>query len=1138
MKSAWEEVKRIWESLGVADFFTSVWESVSSAFQSKQILDHVEYDNVIGRREFYRTVDAPIVTFFKNIYSSLESAWNAIVGWFNESGVTQFFTNTWEWIKSLFTAVDDGKGGTTEAPIVQWFGNVRTAVVNAFDEFTKWWNRSGIPDFFKGMFDSVVGVFKPQKVWHEVEKIYSKDGTKFISNSYKNEGYWEETDSPIVAFFKNLYAKLEEIVGAIKQWWEDNDVSGFFAGIWETVSGVFKEGANGEQAPIVQFLSSLFTGIKEIWSGIVSWEGWGAIAQFISNTFAWIVGLFNGDENAVAGSEKEAAKVKDAEELASALSGTLETFNEVAADGKEAEKNEDVFEKIGGFFSSIFTSITEALTSLTGIPQIGEISDNIVKILEMVHKIITDIVNFLHRVIFQDYDGNYGQAWLDNMTILIGVVITIVSKISQAKKLTKLATIAESGSALNSIGMQILEIAAAIVLISFAVEKLGAIPLEQLVQGEVAVLIIGAAIGVIIGLISKLETALKVAEPEKAWERVVGKLIQWAGMAGMLWILLEKLPDVISALSAAKKESGLIGDDLLKTLEGLVLAVAGTAVVLSLLHTVAPKGIDPMATLKTLGSILLMIGGAALGLIGIGALIGTLGSEEDLKNNLRNVTVFMEGLGDIINGFFRGLLGTTHAEQMRDEQAEKNLEHTKTLMDYLSEMTDTFDSEQINDFLLMVGAISDLSKLAEGVKSENLSQFAGTIKYLIEGVLEFMKLFTGTYHFNDEGNVEYLEGLVERGSQQWQNVMDAMDLLKQFFASLEPGAVFTQTTPANVRTWFENLADQKYIDVIIQGMNNVIDSLGGLHDASGIEFDGFAIVKRFYESVADVWNTSDTNPDLPKFDGMPLVNAILDSLIVGDYAIKEAIKLMVQDGINLLGQEAKNGMAFDFSGISGVMSGLNLTDFLSMTDVNYEELLGVDKVEQMYGEATDDLTKKAENSANKMAEGLNLKVSGISLTDADGDGIPDIIGDIETEVSKLQETLDSSDEYAISIRPIFNLDNMGEEMTRLREFFNGEVPLSINGNVSLGEGRLPIDDTNIVDKLEQIRQQMSTSNTEMQMALNNATSSLSSSIVSLGRDIANMKVWIESKALVGAIVDDMDAALYEKGYTAMITGVP
>ena len=279
-----------------------------------------------------------------------------------------------------------------------------------------------------------------------------------------------------------------------------------------------------------------------------------------------------------------------------------------------------------------------------------------------------------------------------------------------------------------------------------------------------------------------------------------------------------------------------------------------------------------------------------------------------------------------------------------------------------------------------------------------------------------------------------------------------------------------------------------------------------------------------------MWNASRDNPNLPKFDGQPLVDAILDSLLVGDYAIKEAIKNMVQDGINLLGQES-GSTAFDFSQLMG---GLDWSNYFSMPDLTET----ISQATGLTDSLVDGIEGKVEGASENISQGLKLKVSGIDLSDSDGDGVPDFIANIQTELDSLQETLDTDDVYALQIRPVFRLDDFGNEVSRLSDFIRNEVPLNMNADMFFGGDGIPIRDANIVDKLEEIRREITYNKESMEYELRLQTTTLGNSIYNLGNDIARMKVWIESKALVGAIVDDMDAALYEKGYAAGMTGVP
>ena len=1097
--SAFAEVQQWWEKSGIPQFFIDMWNSVVGLFQP------VKVEGKMGN-SWYE--DSPIVSFFKNLWRDVDAAFEEVKIWWEGSGIPQFFTDMWDAIVGFFQPVKvEGKMGNSwyeDSPIVSFFKSLGGYVDSAFSEVKIWWEGSGIPQFFNDMWNSIVGLFNPVKV----------EGK--MGNS------WYE-DSPIVSFFKGIAGSVGAAFTEVETWWNDSGIPEFFQGIWDGVMKAFdgfgtdeKSGAKSDKkAPIVEFFENLSSDLKKIWDGIVGWEGWESVGKFFSDIWGWIIGLFKGDESVVAGTEDVAVAIKDGEKKAEAL-----------------EKSKGLFEQIGEFFGQIFTSLSESVSAIGNVPEARAIMETISDIVKIVLAGVQTIVDWLGRITGTSEDKMTG--W-DVLIPVVGAVIAGLLEIAKYKKASNLAKIAEAGGIMTNIGGEILKIAAAMALIAVAIRYLGMMKPEELALGGGAILAIGGIIISMIKNMKKLNETLNAGqEPEKAWERVVGKLISWAGMAGMLWILVEKLPNIIEALSKAKEQSGILGSDVRDTLMGLVLAVGGMALALALLEKIAPKGLSPVAALK---SIVTVLGGLLLTatvLLGAGGLLELIGENpEDIKDKMGRVTAFLEGLGDAINGLFRGLFGVTHFENVRDAQQEKNIENTKRLLQDLMGMTDSVEESRLVTLIRLMETLTDMTKIGGDINTDSLYKLSESTQYVVKAVSNLTKLFAGgtIVDWKADNVVEEIESL--KDTKQFQRISDGIGLIRNFFGALSEGAPMANMSHYARDSWFSSLADGEYVDMIISGINNVIEKAGGLKDASGIQFDGFAIVKRFYESVAEVWNTSYGNPDLPKFDGTPIVNAILDSLLVGDEAIKNAVKAMVQDGMKLLGQETKDGTLLEVPDIFTAEGGVDMGKWFTMPDTT-----GMSKeIEKAIDEYTDDLETKVGQSADKMGEGFNLKIGGIDLTDSNGDGIPDVIDNIRKELEGLQSTLDTDDTLTLSIRPVLDTKDFGTEISTLQSLISSGLPVGINGTVSFGGQQIPINDTNIVTELQLLRTEVANARLFIQSAVNNMGLSVGNKITGLGSDIRQMKFYLDTKVLVGGILGGVDQGLGNRANLFGSTGV-
>ena len=145
---------------------------------------------------------------------------------------------------------------------------------------------SGVTDWFVKLGDNI-------KAGYESVRDWWNDPTNGISSFFRE--MWDTVtgwfkpgangeDVPIVAFFKNIYDWItgawNSVATTLEGWWKggDNEVAKFFTTMWETISGWFTLGENGGDIPIVAFFMNIYTWIKEAWESVVDnlrrwWDG-------------------------------------------------------------------------------------------------------------------------------------------------------------------------------------------------------------------------------------------------------------------------------------------------------------------------------------------------------------------------------------------------------------------------------------------------------------------------------------------------------------------------------------------------------------------------------------------------------------------------------------------------------------------------------------------------------------------------------------------------------------------------------------------------------------------------------------------------------------------------------------------------
>ena len=372
------DAMEIFEKIG--DGLSELWSKIVNFFRPGAIGGISEMPFVKVLKNAWNTIKSAvkdwasgngldgIVVFFRGIKEGAEEAWEAMVSWFKEIGLDEFFNNFGQWCQTVgIGAVDFAKeawdAGSTGivnffnkiVPEVQkawgtvtaWFkGDEFKSVIefgkNAFDWVTKHVDESfdffadipqkvedlGIIRFFNGIGEAITGAWESVKTFFTSEETKSvfTDITAFASNSFgwlsDNFGIPEInfagiTDISVpdvseigfVKFLNDVKDAFDTAWTLVRDWFtnEDNPI-GFFTDTWGWITGQFSDGVNlfftvlsqaQEGVGFAKFLDTIRGTMDESWSGIIDWFGdtSSGIGLFLSNTWDWLVQLFDGAEN-------------------------------------------------------------------------------------------------------------------------------------------------------------------------------------------------------------------------------------------------------------------------------------------------------------------------------------------------------------------------------------------------------------------------------------------------------------------------------------------------------------------------------------------------------------------------------------------------------------------------------------------------------------------------------------------------------------------------------------------------------------------------------------------------------------------------------------------------------------------------
>ena len=1104
-------LENVWTSL--ADAFHSVenwWNTDPTAQSIKKVFADIK-NTIVGwftpvKNKDGTEGDMPIVTFFKNFWNGVESAFNSVKEWWDkdELGIRQFFSDVWDGITGLFqqeTVTITGKQGyswteTKDSPIVSFFKNFWNGVESAFNSAKEWWDKDelGIKQFFSDVWNGITGLFKQETV-----TIIGKQGYS-----------WTETkDSPIVSFFKNIWNGVDQAFAEVQEWWNDDKlgIRAFFSGVWDSVKGWFVDEVPGTgKTGFDQFLQGIADAATSAWNAISSID-WNAIGEFFSNIWNAVLGIFGGDEAKEA--EKEANKASSVP-IPRAILGAADMVNTITdagtktmkltkSDEKKTEDRVSIFQSILNTITEFFKSVSEAAEKIKNDPTLNAFITALGHFFEMLVKMMTQVLEFTARL-----GKGEGEPY-EYALVGIGAILAGIFQILSYRKTANLASIASSS---QSFGLQFLEIAGGMALLASAISLLTAID-----QGKMlAAAGILAGLGVVVAFIVRSLTALTEAKgviPQTPAERVINNLVNTIGKVGMLAIVIGALPEIIQKIGDVKKQVGPdanIGEDILNIMLGITAAIAGISLSLALVQKISVTGLSPVATAKTIVSVLATIGVIVLALAGGSRLADLLGADEkywtELSDKIKTFGLILGALGNVIGQFIYGLCYGGAEIQKASDAA-----YIAKRLDALSTM---FDSSNTSGILRMSYMLKDLMSEMKTITGSELTGFSTNMDSLVSAINSIYKLVIGT----DE-----IPGLGDPGSETYKRYSGAVDILKQLTEALSPVKGLSSSELNGMVNFVNDLASGENGEKLynfITSLHRITSAVStGLSDTDGLQFDKIAIIGRLYSAIQD--GLTDVTP--PKFDATNVVDAICDALFVGEKAIAMIVHEIVQKGIELKNQGEKNpevqlttdqlellnGVTNDTSGVASMFDEAELQKVVDSVSAKMEELTkSVPSLESTFNDA-----------------------GWLNFTDSNGNPL-DLTQSVLPKITELETTLSEMKPIEVKITPVFSYENLTADtlMTQLG-LQSVDLPVNIDG------GKLKIDFeglsneldiTAIKQKLDNIAFVITTSGNLQSQRID----SLGSHMDGIANEVARLKLYLDTGALVGGIIDDIDTRLYDR----------
>ena len=1109
----WNAISTWWNSSGIPEFFEGIWNTIMGWFTPKTIT---------GKQGNTWTENAPIVQFFIDIWKGMQQAYEDLSKWWNSSGIPEFFEGVWNSVVSWFTPKTitgkQGNSWTENAPVVQFFLDIWAGMESAFNSLSSWWETSGIPEFFEGIWNAVVGWFTPKTI------------TGKMGNS------WTE-NAPIVQFFINLGDSIDSAFKTLQTWWNGSGIPEFFEGIWNAVVSWFTPktitGKMGnswtEDSPIVTFFKGIWEGIKGVYDSLKEW--WESddvqgvlqsIGGFFTNAWNWILSLFGEEAETDNPQDKSAKLANRMRAFGGAISDVGWTAKEIT---KDTPKNTTDMEKKTSTFKTIIDTITGFVTKIVDSIRGWVIPPEVQTFLDGFVKFFGGLLDALG--VFMGSIGNIlkGQGSLEDFGRVIGVsIIPAVISLLDFFKTKWLASI-------NSVSLaqEFLEIAGGLFLMASGVAILTTVDEEKLL-GAVGVI---AALGVIVGLITSTLNGMAQAKaattiPLTGGQQILTTLINTIGKVGMIATALAMLPTIIDSIGKVKKEIGNIdiGADLLNILLGVTALIAGVSVALAASQTITgSRGIDPIAAVKTTISAVAAIAvviGAMAGIIALtNALVGD--NQEETINKINNAALVLGAVGGAIGSFFGALFGGGTGEQ--------KVEGARRTAAELEEMSQVFDEEKVTGINRMIRLMESVTETASKVNAVELGNFGLMMGYFGEGIYN---IATKLAEVNGP-----LEEIGDTGSAMYNrliNFMNIVGMISDMAGEFGSKSFDVEAMIANINRLAQDLSsgiDGNWVkigdDVFstdgsgwgsvgaswIDNLHKIMTRLGeeDWTKDSGIQFDGLNIANKLVQSIQEGL----LDPHIQKFDATPITTAILDALKLEDKAIAEVVHNMVQNGLVISGQE---GFSTDSSGLEFLSQWAEnggTTDGLFDMSGLTEQLTGKGGILEQLNGLSDQIPSLGSMFADK---------GWMDFKDENGNEI-DILSEIQGHLTDLGATLSTMEPLKVTITPVVDFSQITPE--RLQEQLNGK-PVELNSIFNLPEEGLKIDFTGLDTALD-----MATVLLKLQGIidqLGTSTNNLGSDIAALGGhidgiagEVSRLQLVLDTGTLVGEITPMVDKEL-------------
>ena len=1101
---------------GFWDRVVSVWDGLVKSIENSKTLQEIgkflgdtwtwivnfAKDAVREVKEFLTPDDSgksDFVEWLSSFWNNVVKIWNELVESIKNSpilhSIGQFLRNAWQWIINL---------GKREDPKRHFYKITGEANPNeGKSDFISW--LEGFWDRVVEIWDGLVKKIQGSKALQEIGKFLG-DAWTWIVNLAKDgietvRDFLTPDDSGksdfvewLSSFWDNVVKIWNELVESIKNSPILHSIGQFLNNAWRWIINLGKRDdpkrhfykITGEANPnegksdFIKWLEGFWDNVTSVWNGLVekikNSDVLQAIGSFLSDTWNWILSLFNGEP------------VETEEVSSEVVTDNLENVQETAEDiGEEANNTTSVIDSVSGFFTSLFASISELWDKITkfisehnGI-EFSDIETFVSGVSTAIGGLMTEVGNLLSAV------GKWfkGEKWntdeLNALTNLLVIgVLPILAKLFSGITDLGVGLLAKGfGIDLVSLGSEFRDIGIGIAAIFgtiIALKLTGVTTTDLLTYGP---WIAGAMalVGIIIAAISSLSKNLSQNKSIFDGSGVLKKLIGALEKAGIIAIVMALLPEVLRAYGEAKAEmnGADFGWDLAIIFVSLAAGIGAMSLVVLAISAISTL-IPPGGLLKGAGALILAIGSITGVLALMNWLLPSVADAEALAQKASNVRdaikntfgiitdlvdvvvgdvipTAAEGVGKSVGGFFGGIWrGATG--KMTDEDKiildEAMIElRIDTMTQQLIKLSEALSTEKIEQIGSLVDSIADAAgKMRTVSGSINFEGFADGFPTLVGGILGIFKALAT----DDNSLSKYID---EYGTDKVERVLRVTRMALGIFSDLGTGAaeVFMQ---ANV------------------GQGNP-----------------FASFWNNFDTFFDVGDTSDySNGEASK----SWFAMTLDTVISAYETLNE-----YESRLMPYADQKYTTMIDVINNLFGILNSI-----VTRTNIDFFGMSGEDVRENFWGNIADAL------------KGDDLKDA---LTNAEG---------MYSFLGNLQGTIDELPPLELKIQPVFNMEKLTlEELQKELNNYMLTVPTSID----MPQMSLDAETLHGALDIEGIKAQLQAIND----SINSWGEVHSTNIVALephidrvGGALAGARVVLNTGALVGQLLPYIDVGLYKR----------